>query len=48
MILDALKNPYVVGMIAVSLYNALTDPTVEGIGDSRQALSYHWPKKEGK
>ncbi len=45
---DALQNPYVLGLIAVSVYNALTDPTVDGIGDSRQALTYQRPKKEGK
>lgn len=45
MILNALKNPYVVGMILVSLYNALTDPTVFGFNDSHQALKYHEPRK---
>lgn len=48
MILDALKNPYVVGMIIVSLYNALTDPTVNGFSDSKQALTYKEPKKQDR
>lgn len=42
-ILSALKNPYVVAMIAVSVYNALIDPTTSGIGDSKKALSYRKP-----
>lgn len=45
---DALSNPYVLGLIAVSVYNALIDPTVFGFSDSRQALGYKWPKKEAK
>lgn len=44
---DAVLNPYVVGTIIVSLYNALTDPTVEGFRDSDQALRYQEPKKGG-
>lgn len=45
--LDALKNPYVLGMVAVSLYNALNDPTVSGMSDSKQALRYERPKEGG-
>lgn len=48
LIKDGLSNPYVLGTIAISLYNALTDPTVAGVGDSKQALKYHKPKKEDK
>lgn len=43
-ILDALSNPYVLFMTGVSLYNALTDPTVRGVFDSQQALRYNEPK----
>lgn len=46
-ILQAVSNPYVLFMIMVSVYNAITDPTVSGFSDSRQALRYHEPKKEG-
>lgn len=42
----AFTNPYVVGMMIVSVYNAITDPTTAGIGDSAQALKYTEPKKE--
>lgn len=42
----AFTNPYVVGMMIVAAYNAITDPTTAGVGDSAQALSYTEPKKE--
>ena len=42
---DAIKNPYVVGMAAVSLFNAVTDPTTAGIGDSARAMKYDNPSK---
>lgn len=42
--LDALKNPYVLGMVAVSVYNSILDPTVEGLSDSKLALRYAKPK----
>lgn len=43
---EALKNPYVVGIVLVSVYNVIPDPTTEGISDSQQALRYSYPKKE--
>ena len=42
---QAVSNPYVVVMAAVSLFNAITDPTTKGIGDSHTALTYDVPKK---
>lgn len=33
LILDALKNPYVVGLVIVSLWNNLINPTTKGITD---------------
>lgn len=44
---DAFSNPYVLGLILVSVYNALIDPTVAGLSDSQQALSYKVPRKDG-
>lgn len=44
----AFSNPFVIGTMIYGFYNATTDPTVGGIGDSRQALTYQRPKKEGK
>ncbi len=43
-ILDALSNPYVLFLIGVSVFNALTDPVVRGLSDSSQALRYERPK----
>ncbi|MEZ7173573.1 phage holin [Sporosarcina sp. OR05] len=47
LIWDALSNPYVLGLIFVSVFNALNDPVVEGLSDSEQALRYQKPKKRG-
>lgn len=41
---QAISNPYVVVMVIVSLFNAVTDPTTKGISDSTSALSYTQPK----
>ena len=45
-ILAAISNPYVVASIAVSVFNAVIDPTTAGLCDSRQALTYTEVKKE--
>jgi len=42
---QAFKNPYVLGMTAVALYNSLNDPTTDGLSDSKQAMRYERPKK---
>lgn len=42
-LLGAISNPYVVGMIAVSLFNAFNDPTTTGVKDSARALTYTAP-----
>lgn len=42
---EAYSNPYLLGLIVVSVFNASTDPTVSGLGDSAQALTYERPKK---
>lgn len=47
-IIDAVKNPYVLGLAALSVFNAVQDPTTSGMADSRQALTYNVPKKERK
>jgi phi LC3 family holin len=43
---QAVSNPYVLAMVAVSLYNAVTDPTTKGHKDSKQALNYQKPRKD--
>ncbi|MDT0160247.1 phage holin [Bacillus sp. AG4(2022)] len=44
LITDALANPYVVGIIAVSVWNALNDPTTKALSDSEAALNYKKPE----
>lgn len=45
LLMGALSNPYVLGLIAVSVWNALNDPTTAGVTDSAQAMTYETPKK---
>jgi phi LC3 family holin len=45
LLMGALSNPYVLGLIAVSVWNALNDPTTAGVTDSAQAMTYQKPKK---
>jgi len=45
-LLDAILNPYVVFTVAVSVYNAINDPTTRGFSDSNRALKYNEPNKE--
>lgn len=44
-LLGALLNPYILGLVAVSVFNAVTDPTTAGIADSARALAYEQPTK---
>lgn len=43
-LLQAVKNPYVLGLVIVSVWNALNDPTTKGAGDSENALTYTEPR----
>lgn len=40
---QAIQNPVVVLSVVVSVFNAITDPTTKGIGDSKRALTYEKP-----
>lgn len=40
---EAIKNPYVLGLVVVSAFNAINDPTTSGITDSERALTYEKP-----
>lgn len=44
LLMDAIMNPYVLGLVVVSVWNALNDPTTKGLSDSTQAMSYDTPK----
>lgn len=43
---EAVKNPYVLALVVVSVWNAIVDPTTKGVSDSKQALTYTMPKAE--
>lgn len=45
LLMGALSNPYVLGLVIVSVFNAVTDPTTSGVKDSEQALTYTKPKE---
>lgn len=45
LLLGAVKNPYVLSLVVVSVFNAVTDPTTAGITDSERALTYDFPHK---
>lgn len=45
-LLDAVKNPYVIALVIVSVWNAINDPTTAGVTDSKTALTYSKPKKD--
>ena len=49
-LIKAVSSPYILGLVLVSLYNAITDPTTTGFTDSKRALTYDKPNddKEGK
>ena len=47
-LLNAVSNPYVLGLVVVSVYNAVSDPTTKGVSDSRRALTYQKPKGDPK
>ena len=40
----ALSNPHVLGLVALSVWNALNDPTTKGITDSKRAMEYEKPQ----
>lgn len=45
LLFDAIKNPYILAMVAVSIFNAINDPTTAGLKDSDQAMTYTKPKE---
>ena len=39
LLLGAFSNPYVLGLVAISIYNAILDPTTRGLNDSLNVLN---------
>ena len=44
--LRAIQSPVVLLSVLVSVFNAITDPTTAGVGDSRRALEYKTPNRD--
>ncbi len=42
-LLEAVSNPYVLGLVVVSVFNAIQDPTTKGLSDSEKAMTYTEP-----
>lgn len=45
-LLKAVSSPYILGLVLVSAYNAITDPTTTGFTDSKRALTYDRPNDD--
>ena len=43
-LLKSILNPYVLGLVVVSVFNAIQDPTTKGLSDSENAMTYTEPK----
>lgn len=46
LIVMAVSNPYILGLIVVNIWSAMNDPTTSGLGDSKLAMTYQAPKKD--
>ena len=46
LLIGALRNPYVLGLVTVSVWNACNDPTTAGLTDSARALGYTKPAQK--
>lgn len=44
LLLMAVQNPYVLGLVVLSVWGVLNDPTTKGFKDSKQAMTYTEPK----
>lgn len=45
-LLRAVSSPYILGLVLVSVYNAIIDPTTTGFTDSKRALTYDRPNDD--
>lgn len=44
--LSLVTNPFMLGSVAVAVLGVFLDPTTNGVGDSKNALTYKTPKKD--
>lgn len=45
-LIKAVSSPYILSLVIVSVYNAITDPTTTGFTDSKRALTYDTPNSD--
>ena len=45
-LMRAISSPNIIGLVLVSVYNAITDPTTTGFSDSKRALTYTKPNDD--
>ena len=45
-IVSLVKNPFMLGSVAIAVLGVFVDPTTAGASDSAQALTYDKPKKD--
>ena len=45
-LVKAVSSTYILGLVLVSVYNAITDPTTTGFTDSKRALTYNKPNDD--
>lgn len=38
-LMEAIRNPYILGVIVVNVFNTLNDPTTKGVSDSELVLN---------
>ena len=47
-ILALVRNPFMLGSVALSILGVFIDPTTSGVGDSSLAMTYTKPNKDKK
>ena len=45
-IVSLVRNPFMLGSVAVAILGVFVDPTTAGVGDSDQAMTYDKPRKD--
>lgn len=45
-LIDFIRNPYLVGLTIINALNMVPDPTTKGLSDSSKALTYQKPKQD--
>lgn len=43
LIIMAVSNPYILALVVINVWNAITDPTTKGIKDSNRVMTFEKP-----